>query len=43
MKVRDAAGGEIEMTEEGTIVAFNGAARLKHLSVHFYYKEKQYV
>lgn len=28
MKGRDGAGGENELTEEGTIAAFNGAASL---------------
>lgn len=37
---RDGAGGEKELTEEGTIAAFNGAS---FLNVNFHYKKAQSV
>lgn len=33
MNRRDAAGGENELTKEGTVAAFNGTASFKCLSV----------
>ena len=43
MKGRDGAGGEKELTEEGTSAAFIGAASFKCSSVSFHYKKKQSV
>jgi len=43
MKGRGGAGGENELTEEGTIAAFNGAASFKCLSVGIHYKKKKIV